>query len=56
MLLNEKDWMQDRDNFIQTHCGQKKLPSKMHIFLMEVETIKSVMNLNIAFKVLVGKG
>ena len=51
--MSHKDWVIERSHFINTYSQDTVFPSKKHIFLIEVGTIRDATNQSIALDVLV---
>ena len=51
--FSEKDWMQERTKFIENGSGRKVLPTKRHIFILELDKVNDVRHPTTAFDVLV---
>ena len=51
--VNNKEWIQRRNDFLVIECGEKTLASKKHVFLAEIQKLRSIVNPTVAFNVLV---
>ena len=53
MRMSEPDWVMERDLLIKSMSGDKVFPTKQHIFIIELKTIRNARHQNISFDVLV---
>ena len=51
---NDQEWIQRKQDFMSTECGQPTVLSRANIFIAEIDQVQSPLTATVGFKVVVG--